>query len=88
MSTIFRDRRRTPVEEAADWIEYVIRHGGAKHLRSAALDLNVFQYLLLDVIAVLLVALLTIFAILICCCKLCFRGCRRVCGRTSKVKSE
>ncbi|XP_072014710.1 UDP-glucuronosyltransferase 2B33-like isoform X2 [Amphiura filiformis] len=88
ISSIFRDRSRTPAEEAADWLEYVIRHGGAKHLRSAALDLNIFQYFLLDVMAVLLVAFLTVFAILICCCRLCFRGCRKVCGRTTKAKSE
>jgi len=35
------------------WTEYVIRHKGAPHLRSAALDLAWYQYFLLDVIAVL-----------------------------------
>jgi glucuronosyltransferase len=35
------------------WTEYVIRNKGAPHLRSAALDLAWYQYFLLDVIAVL-----------------------------------
>jgi glucuronosyltransferase len=35
------------------WTEYVIRHKGAPHLRSAVLDLAWYQYFLLDVIAVL-----------------------------------
>jgi glucuronosyltransferase len=38
------------------WTEYVIRHKGAPHLRSAALDLAWYQYFLLDVIAVLALA--------------------------------
>ncbi|XP_072024393.1 UDP-glucuronosyltransferase 2B31-like [Amphiura filiformis] len=88
ISAIFRDSPRTPTEEAADWIEYAIRHGGAKHLRSAALDLNIFQYLLLDVIAVLLLALITFMVIFYCSCKLCYKGCRYMCGRSRKVKSE
>ncbi|XP_072024405.1 UDP-glucuronosyltransferase 2C1-like isoform X3 [Amphiura filiformis] len=88
ISAIFRDSPRTPPEVAVDWIEYVIRHGGAKHLRSAALDLNIFQYLLLDVIAVLLLAFITLMIILYCSCRLCFRGCRRLCGGSNKVKSE
>ncbi|XP_072034359.1 UDP-glucuronosyltransferase 2B31-like isoform X1 [Amphiura filiformis] len=88
ISAIFRDSPRTPLEVAADWIEYVIRHGGAKHLRSAALDLNIFQYLLLDVIAVLLLAFVTFMIVLYCSCRLCYRGCRRLCSGSSKVKSE
>jgi glucuronosyltransferase len=39
------------------WTEYVIRHKGAPHMRSAALDLAWYQYFLLDVIAVLALAL-------------------------------
>jgi len=35
------------------WTEYVIRHKGALHLRSAVLDLTWYQYFQLDVIAVL-----------------------------------
>jgi glucuronosyltransferase len=38
------------------WTEYVIRHKGAAHMRSAARDLTWYQYYLLDVIAVLTLA--------------------------------
>jgi glucuronosyltransferase len=37
-------------------MEYVIRHKGAPHMRSAVLDLTWYQYFLLDVIAVLALA--------------------------------
>jgi hypothetical protein len=38
------------------WTEYVIRHTGAHNLRSVVLDLAWYQYFLLDVIAVLALA--------------------------------
>lgn len=39
----------TPLETAVYWVEYVARHKGAPHLRSAGQDLNFFQYHSLDV---------------------------------------
>jgi glucuronosyltransferase len=56
LSHIYRDQPRTSIEQAVNWTEYVIRHKGAPHLRSAALDLTWYQYFLLDVIAVLALA--------------------------------
>nr|CAD7426908.1 unnamed protein product [Timema monikensis] len=35
----FRDRPQTALETAVYWVEYVIRHRGAPHLRSAGADL-------------------------------------------------
>ena len=55
-SRIYWDQPLTPLEQAVYWTEYVIRHKGAPHLRSAVLDLTWYQYFLLDVIAVLALA--------------------------------
>lgn len=44
----------TPVETMVYWSEYVIRHKGAKHLRSAGLDLNYIQYHNLDAFVVII----------------------------------
>ncbi|XP_066998498.2 UDP-glycosyltransferase UGT5 [Anabrus simplex] len=52
LSRLFRDRPQSALETAVYWTEYVIRHGGAPHLRSAAVDMPLYQYLLFDVIAV------------------------------------
>jgi glucuronosyltransferase len=60
-----RDQPRTPLEQAVYWTEYVIRHKGAPHLRSAVVDLAWYQYFLLDVIAVL--ALAAVSTLLIMC---------------------
>ncbi|XP_057380501.1 UDP-glycosyltransferase UGT5-like [Daphnia carinata] len=50
VSSIMRDQLESPVERAIYWIEYVIRHQGAPHLRSAARELSFYQRGLLDVI--------------------------------------
>ncbi|PSN51253.1 hypothetical protein C0J52_11770 [Blattella germanica] len=53
ISRIYKDQPLSPLETAVYWTEYVIRHKGAPHMRSASLDLAWYQYFLLDVIAVL-----------------------------------
>ncbi|XP_069671922.1 UDP-glucosyltransferase 2-like [Periplaneta americana] len=64
LSRQFRDRPQSALETAVYWTEYVIRHRGAPHMRSAALDLPLYQYLLLDVIAVIgLTVIITLFVL-------------------------
>jgi glucuronosyltransferase len=55
ISAISKDEPETLINRAVWWTEYVIRHNGAKHLRSAALDLAWYQYLLLDVVVFLFI---------------------------------
>ncbi|CAI6350993.1 unnamed protein product [Macrosiphum euphorbiae] len=50
-SEIFKDRPMSPEKSVAYWTEYVIRHKGAPHLKSQALNLTWYQYFLLDIIA-------------------------------------
>ncbi|XP_067012390.2 UDP-glycosyltransferase UGT5 [Anabrus simplex] len=52
ISAAFRDRPMSPMETAVYWTEYVLRHRGARHMKTAAVDLPLYQYLLLDVMAV------------------------------------
>ncbi|CAH1402297.1 unnamed protein product [Nezara viridula] len=60
-SMILQDRDQSSLKKAVYWVEYVLKHKGAKHLKPASLYLNIFQYFLLDVIAVI------ILFILLCC---------------------
>jgi glucuronosyltransferase len=53
-SRIFHDRPQSALDTAIFWTEYVIRHGGAPHLQSAAVKLAWYQYLLIDVITLML----------------------------------
>ncbi|KAF5306218.1 hypothetical protein FQR65_LT18599 [Abscondita terminalis] len=48
---IMHDEPMKPLDKAVFWVEYVLRHNGAPHLKTSALSLNWYQYLLLDVIA-------------------------------------
>ncbi|KAE9540022.1 hypothetical protein AGLY_005274 [Aphis glycines] len=48
---IFKDRPMSPESLVVYWTEYVLRHHGAPHLKSCALNLTWYQYYLLDVMA-------------------------------------
>lgn len=57
IANLYKDRPQTALETAVYWVEYVIRHNGAKHMQSPAVYLNFFQYHSLDVIGFILVFL-------------------------------
>lgn len=63
LSRIFKDRPIGPLENAVYWMEYAVRHRGAKQIRTKAREMIWFDYFLVDVIVVCLVlfALLTAF---------------------------
>lgn len=84
ISAIIKDRKRSPSEEGADWIEYALRHDGAVHLISEAIDLPEYQLYMFDVFLFLLVLLLVVIFMLVylCCCI-----CRQT-KITSKVKQN
>lgn len=85
LSSLFRDRPRPPMEEAIYWTEYIIRHKGAPHLRSAALDLTWYQYLLLDVITVVLIAVTAVISVAVFLIRTVYR---LACGKSNKVKKS
>nr|XP_024216284.1 UDP-glucuronosyltransferase 2A1-like [Halyomorpha halys] len=72
-SKIMKDRPKSIMDNAVYWVEYVLRHRGAPHLRSAAVELSWYQYLLLDVIvvwgAVFVVAIVLLRKIIRSVCK-------------------
>ncbi|XP_072296565.1 UDP-glucuronosyltransferase 1A1-like, partial [Eucyclogobius newberryi] len=72
LSAIHTDRPVDPLELSVYWTEYVMKHKGAKHLKSAVHSLNWFQYYSLDVIAFLLTVTLVFTIMIIKGLKLCF----------------
>ncbi|XP_040823467.1 UDP-glucuronosyltransferase 2B16-like isoform X3 [Ochotona curzoniae] len=68
LSRIHHEQPLKPLDRAVFWIEFVMRHKGAKHLRPAAHNLTWYQYHSLDVAGFLLacVAIVTILAIKVC----------------------
>ncbi|NXP37268.1 CGT galactosyltransferase, partial [Leiothrix lutea] len=55
LSEIHRDQPGHPVNRTVYWINYILRHNGAQHLRAAVYSISLFQYFLLDIALVLLV---------------------------------
>nr|XP_010594014.1 UDP-glucuronosyltransferase 2B31-like isoform X1 [Loxodonta africana] len=68
LSAIHHDQPVKPLDLAAFWIEFVMRHKGAKHLRPAALSLTWYQYHSLDVIGFLLACVVIVTFLVIKCC--------------------
>lgn len=77
LSEIHRDQPGHPVERSVYWIEYVLRHRGARHLQAAVYQLSFWQYFLLDVAAVLLLAAALLTALLAWAVPLACRRARR-----------
>lgn len=68
---LWLDHPMKSLDRAIWWIEYVIRHKGTKHLRSPTADISWIQYLLLDIIFVVIFAFSLLFRIvksLVCLC--------------------
>nr|XP_056712110.1 UDP-glucuronosyltransferase 1A1-like isoform X2 [Euleptes europaea] len=84
LSALHLDRPIHPLDLAVHWVEFVMKHKGAPHLRPAAHDLNWIQYHSLDVIAFLLAVVLLVLFISLKCCLFCFRKCFCKKGRLSK----
>lgn len=64
-ANIMRDRPVRPLNWAIYWIEYVLRHNGAIHLRNASLELYWFQLYMIDVIIFLVVSPIVLYYIIV-----------------------
>lgn len=90
LSILTRDRPMDAQSTAVYWVEYVIRHRGAPHMKYPAAEMNFFQENSLDVIAFLLVAFYVVFKILKIISKaifkfICCRGKKSVENKKKKV---
>ena len=60
---IYRSRQEKPIDRVVYWTEHVIRHGG-NHLRSHALDMPWYEFIMLDILAFLFGATATMVLLL------------------------
>ncbi|XP_001916485.3 UDP-glucuronosyltransferase 2C1 isoform X1 [Equus caballus] len=84
LSRIHHDQSVKPLDRAVFWIEFVMRHKGAKHLRPASYNLTWYQYHSLDVLGFLLACVATIIFLVTKCCLFC---CWKF-GKTGKKKKR
>ncbi|MED6290850.1 hypothetical protein CHARACLAT_017668 [Characodon lateralis] len=65
LSSLHRDQPMKPLDRAMFWIEFVMRHKGAAHLRTESYKMSKIQYHSIDVLAFLLTIVLLLFTIII-----------------------
>uniref|UniRef100_A0A668W0P1 UDP-glucuronosyltransferase n=1 Tax=Oreochromis aureus TaxID=47969 RepID=A0A668W0P1_OREAU len=65
LSSIQRDQPMKPLDRAMFWIEFVMRHKGAAHLRTESYKMSSIQYYSMDVAAFLLAVILLVFTIFV-----------------------
>ncbi|XP_036385234.1 UDP-glucuronosyltransferase 2A3-like [Megalops cyprinoides] len=76
LSRLHRDKPLQPLDSAYFWIEFVMRHKGASHLRTESYKMPWYAYHSLDVIGFLLLAVVVLMAIVVAifhflCCRVC-----------------
>ncbi|XP_028396856.1 UDP-glucuronosyltransferase 1-7C-like [Dendronephthya gigantea] len=84
VSAIFQSERVPPIEEAAYWINHVLKFGG-DHLRSYAQDIPLWKYLGLDIIAFCLLLWHVVVYLVVTLLRCCLSRC---CGSKKKLKDE
>ncbi|KAM4616681.1 UDP-glucuronosyltransferase 2C1-like [Polymixia lowei] len=65
LSRLHRDQPMKPLDHAMFWIEFVMRHKGAPHLRTESYKMSTVQYYSLDVASFLLTAVLLVIIVFI-----------------------
>lgn len=63
-SQLYRDRPVSPSDLVTYWIEYIVRHKGAKNLHNPARQLNIIEYHSIDVYFIVYGLLILTIAIL------------------------
>jgi len=85
LSKRFLDRPINATESAVYWTEYVIRHKGAKHLRTAAVGMPWWKYHLVDVISFVLFVTFSILYAIYFVLKLILK---KLCKKSTPKKKE
>ncbi|XP_066156036.1 UDP-glucuronosyltransferase 1A8-like [Euwallacea fornicatus] len=63
-SKLYHDRPETPMKTATYWVDYVIRHKGAPHLRVAGVRLPWYKYYMVDVLGFIVATVLGVVVLL------------------------
>uniref|UniRef100_A0A672GH11 UDP-glucuronosyltransferase n=1 Tax=Salarias fasciatus TaxID=181472 RepID=A0A672GH11_SALFA len=84
MSRLHRDQPLAPMDQAVFWVEYVMRHKGAPHLRTEAYRMPWYSYYSLDVLLLMLTVLTALIVSTLGVFR--FLCCRRI--KKSKAKQN
>ena len=69
-SRLFRQLYGVPMETAAFWLDHVMEHGG-DYMRSAGQEMPLYQFLMLDVVLLLVSVMAAVVTLVsVCVCRL------------------
>ncbi|KAG5269661.1 hypothetical protein AALO_G00204520 [Alosa alosa] len=85
LSRLHRDQPMKPLDRALFWIEFVMRHRGAGHLRTESYKLPWFSYYSIDVVLALLTVMFTLTLLVVALVR---HLCVTLCCRERKSKKE
>lgn len=88
LSKLHQDKPTNPLDSAVFWMEYVMRHKSAAHLRTESYKLPWYSYHSLDVMAVFVASGLLMMASIWVSCRCLIRCLTRTRKSTSKTKNE
>ncbi|XP_059172906.1 UDP-glucuronosyltransferase 1A1-like [Physella acuta] len=86
-SQLFHQLYQLPPEAAAYWIDHVMEYGG-KYMRSAGLDLPLYQLVGLDTMGFVAVVVVVVLVVLFVVLRCCWRGVRRCLWGKTKRKTD
>ncbi|XP_045540201.1 UDP-glycosyltransferase UGT5-like [Papilio machaon] len=73
LRNLMQDQPQKPLERTIWWLEYILRHGGAKHLRSPAANISWSEYLELELVSFILIFLFTSLILVVLVTRYIFR---------------
>ncbi|KAF5270902.1 hypothetical protein FQR65_LT17760 [Abscondita terminalis] len=89
-SRVFKDQPVKPMEKAVFWVEYVLRHDGAHHLKTSAFKLHWLQLYSVDVISIICVIIVVfvyiVKKVLKCTCRCLYKVFSVLSSRKEKSK--
>lgn len=86
LRTLMYDQPQTPLDRAVWWTEHVLRHGGAKHLRSPAANISWAEYLELNLVGTLLLGAVLFITLVVLCTYYSFRVITKYFFKNIKIK--
>ncbi|KAG8310812.1 hypothetical protein J6590_056650 [Homalodisca vitripennis] len=88
MQHIYNDQPVSAEDSLVFWVEYVLRHGGARHLRPASATMPWYQLYLLDIVSVLLLTTAALITSLYFLIKKIFSSMKRLINSNGTLSSK
>nr|WEU75330.1 uridine diphosphate-glycosyltransferases 33AR1 [Glyphodes pyloalis] len=77
LRALMRDKSLNSLNQAVAWIDYVLRHKGAKHLRAPSANMHWTTYMELELVSIVLFVFLMMLTVILLLCKcICKRTCK------------